>query len=487
MMRSVLLAACLRCSAVSVLLVAGTVAVAPRSAFAQDKKELSKARALFQRAIELEQAGNYTEALEHFRDVGQVRMTPQVRFHIASCEEKLGRLVTALGGYELALADAESVGEDFKNEVDTAVTRLRASIPKLVIQRGTGAEAAEIELDGVALGASSVGVPVPLDPGPHSVNAKAPGSLPFAQTVTIAENEQKSVGVELTPEAQPMTTGAAASIPQTVDLNPKPRPRLVPYVIGGVGVASLIGSGVLFALRQGALSDLENKCGPDRKACPSSARGEVDNLKLYNTAAQVALGVGVGRGGNRSDLDLVTKKAEHGAHEHGLRAYSERGRRVAWRVIERPLLSESIRRDAGRGLEPRILSPLWAVQVAWQLLSWTLRRAERRARRLAERPLKHELDWRLRGTAPGEQRLPGAGPANRLGARSARLERSARRLPGWAAGAVSCAAAAAIPATSMLFSTRAAMPGQQDDSAERKTRASVSAAAPRRTPARRRR
>src|ERR1043165_5621106 len=79
-------------------------------AFAQDASELKKARAQFQQATELEQAGNWTAALQAFREVGQVRMTPQVRFHIAVCEENLGRLVAALGGYELALADADSVG-----------------------------------------------------------------------------------------------------------------------------------------------------------------------------------------------------------------------------------------------------------------------------------------------------------------------------------------------------------------------------------------
>jgi hypothetical protein len=305
MMRRVLVAAYFRWAALSAPLLA--VALCPRSAFAQDKKELSKARAQFQRAIELEQAGNYTQALESFRDVGQVRMTPQVRFHIASCEEKLGRLVTALGGYELALADAETVGDDFKNEVDAAVTRLRASIPKLVIQRGTGAEAAEIELDGVALGASSVGVPVPLDPGPHSINAKAPGSQPFSQTVTIAENEEKSVDVELTPEPQPEVAPAVgASGPPAEAV--KKNPRLIPYVIGGVGVASLIGSGILFGLRQGSLSDLEDKCGPDRKSCPSSARGEYDNLKLYNTTAQIALGVGVVGVGTAVTLIVLQRK-----------------------------------------------------------------------------------------------------------------------------------------------------------------------------------
>ena len=283
-----LMAACLRWSAMGAPMLSLSLLVTAQTAHAQDKKELSKARANFQRAIELEQAGNYTTALETFRDVGQVRMTPQVRFHIATCEEKLGRLVTALGGYQLAFADADSVGDDFKAEVDRAVTRLQASIPKLVINRGTGAEAAEIELDGVALGASSVGVPVPLDPGPHSVNAKAPDSQPFSQTVTIAENEQKDIEVVLVPIPAEQGANFGPSGPLE-----KPRSHVIPYVIGGVGVASLIGSGVLFGLRQSTLSDLESKCGAGRQSCPNNARGEVSNLSLYNTTAQIALGVGV--------------------------------------------------------------------------------------------------------------------------------------------------------------------------------------------------
>jgi len=301
--RRQLIGACLRGS----LLVAPALSVSliAHPAAAQDKKELSRARAQFQRAIELEQAGNYSTALEQFRDVGQVRMTPQVRFHIASCEEKLGRLVTALGGYQLAFADADSVGEDFKAEVNAAVSRLQASIPKLVIQRGAGAEAAEIQLDGVALGASSVGVPVPLDPGPHAISAKAPGALPFNQTVTILENEQKTVDVTLAPE--PQEARPAVVINEGPPLE-KGNPRLVPYVIGGVGIASLIGSGVLFAMRQSTLHDLEAVCGPNRDACPSSAAGDYSNLKLYNVTSQVALGVGVACVGTSVTMLLLQRK-----------------------------------------------------------------------------------------------------------------------------------------------------------------------------------
>lgn len=277
------------------------IALCPASAHAQDKKELSKARAMFQRAIELEQAGNYATALELFRSVGEVRMTPQVRFHIASCEEKLGRLVTALGGYQLAFADADGVGEDFKAEVERAVTRLQASIPKLVIQRGAGAEAAEIQLDGVAIGASSVGVPVPLDPGPHAITAKAPGMLPFNQTVTVSENAETKLNVEL--EAEPVQDDPLRFNARQVD---RPKTNVLPYVIGGVGVASLIGSGVLFALRQTTLSDLEKKC--ENLTCPSSASGQNQNLKVYNVAAQVTLGVGIAGVGTAVALLIIQKK-----------------------------------------------------------------------------------------------------------------------------------------------------------------------------------
>ncbi len=103
-------------------------AAARAPALAEDTDELKQARAQFQQATELERAGNWAAALQRFREVGQVRMTPQVRFHIAVCEENLGRLVAALGGYELALAEADTVGPDFRTEVEQSIVRLRARI-----------------------------------------------------------------------------------------------------------------------------------------------------------------------------------------------------------------------------------------------------------------------------------------------------------------------------------------------------------------------
>ncbi|KYF77809.1 hypothetical protein BE11_40000 [Sorangium cellulosum] len=270
-------------------------------ALAQDTDELKRARAQFQQATELEQAGNWAAALQQFREVGQVRMTPQVRFHIAVCEENLGRLVAALGGYELALAEADAVGADFRAEVEQAIGRLRARIPKLVIVRGKGAGSAAMELDGVALGGTSIGVEVPLDPGPHALTAKAPNHKLFQETVELKEGGVTRVEVTLEALPQELLIQAGA-------LSERPPSKVVPYVIGGVGAASLIGSGVLFVLRQGALKDLEDACGSGGKACPASMESRYDDLKFYHYGAQVALGVGVAAVGTATAILLLQRK-----------------------------------------------------------------------------------------------------------------------------------------------------------------------------------
>jgi hypothetical protein len=278
-------------------------------ASAQDPADLRKARAQFQRGIELEQAGNWSDAIQQFREVGQVRMTPQVRFHIAFCEEGLGRLVTALGGYELALAEADAVGADFRAEVEASIGKLRERIPKLFIERGENAEAALVQLDGVDLGASSVGVEVPLDPGPHTVTASAPGYKPFSQTADLREREVTNLTLVLEPEPVP----ERPLQPVGPDQPPPPPPpnRTIPYIIGGVGAGSLIAGGVFFALRQTTLETLEENC-PDPLNCDSSNKPAYERVKLYGVVAPVATGVGIAALGAAVTLILLEKKPGQG-------------------------------------------------------------------------------------------------------------------------------------------------------------------------------
>lgn len=268
---------------------------------AQEDAELARARASFQQAVELEQAGNCPAALNLFRQVGQIRMTPQVRFHIAACEAQLGRLVAALGGFQLALADADSVGKGFRDEVEENARRLRERIPKLTLKRGEGAETATISIDGTVVGDNSIGVEVPLDPGPHAISASASGYNPFEQTVTLTEGGSETLEIVLSPAPR-------------VDLSPGdpstrvegPRSKVPAYVLGGFGIASLAGAGVMFYFRQKSVGKLDDAC-PDRECAyvedptdPTAGRKRIEDLKdeeqklkIFHYGSIAAAGVGV--------------------------------------------------------------------------------------------------------------------------------------------------------------------------------------------------
>lgn len=264
----------------------------PGAAFAQEPpadnggaEALKRAREQFGQALALQTAGDWAGALTLLKEVATVKATPQVRFNIALCEEKLGRLVAALGDYELAAADARAERADqVAEEVEARREALSQRIPKLTVKRGSGAEAASIALDGVALGDQVIGTPMPTDPGPHTVEAKAPGFKPFRKSLRVAEQQSETIEVVLeaepTPEPVPGTPQQAAG-----------RSRVPGYVIGGVGIASLAASGVFYALRAGKISTLDDAC-TDR-VCPPDMQGDIDQGKLYTTLANVTLAVGV--------------------------------------------------------------------------------------------------------------------------------------------------------------------------------------------------
>src|SRR5262245_59504464 len=66
------------------------------------KAELDQARVLFQEAVALAAANNCAGALVKYKLVLKVKSTPQIAFNIAECEERLGKLVEALGNYRIA-------------------------------------------------------------------------------------------------------------------------------------------------------------------------------------------------------------------------------------------------------------------------------------------------------------------------------------------------------------------------------------------------
>lgn len=290
----------------------------PASAVTGDT--LKRAREQFSQALALQTAGDWAGALALLKEVAAIKPTPQVRFNVALCEEELGQLVAALGDYQLAAADARAERADqVADEVARRLDALELRIPRLTVTRGKGAEAASVALDGVSLGDAVIGQPMPTDPGPHTIEAKAPGYRPFRQTLRLAE--QQSQSVEITLEADP-----AASLPQRVQPAAVPRrPPTYAYVIGGVGLASLGASGVFFGLRAGKISKLDHAC--PGLVCPQGYESDIKAGKLYTTIAEVTLAVGAAAvvtgvvlilaGSSRSEPSVALAPAGAGAQLFG--------------------------------------------------------------------------------------------------------------------------------------------------------------------------
>ena len=288
----------LACRATLSLIVCLALPTVTSPAFAQEPaaessaEALKRAREQFGQALALQTAGDWAGALALLKDVAAVKSTPQVRFNMALCEEKLGKLVAALGDYELAAADARAEKADkVAEEVEGRLESLRQRIPKLTVKRGSGAEAAIVAVDGVSVGDQVIGTPMPTDPGPHTVEGKAPGFKPFRKAVRLAEQQSETVEIVLEPEPAPVVAGGGAA--GAVRSGPGRSP-VYGYVIGGIGIASLGASGVFFGLRAGKISDLDKVCPPPDRQCPSRAQqDDIDAGKRYTTFANVTLAVGV--------------------------------------------------------------------------------------------------------------------------------------------------------------------------------------------------
>src|SRR5262245_58570408 len=182
---------------------------------AQTKQELEQARTWFKEGVALAAANNCPAALTKFRAVANVKMTAQVAFNIAECEERLGKLVSALGNYRLAAPQAEgdAKAKDVATRVGPKIEALEPRIPKLTVKRGQNADTAVIEFDGSELGSAQISTAFPVDPGSHTVVAKIGGKEYLHEKVSLAEKESQTFEVNLDVAAPKIERGDGNEIP----------------------------------------------------------------------------------------------------------------------------------------------------------------------------------------------------------------------------------------------------------------------------------
>lgn len=235
----------------------------------------------------LAQENKCDEALPHL--VESLRLDPKAitLINLADCEEKVGKLSDAMSHWVDARARAQSEGlRPIEEEATARATALEPRLARLTIVLAPSApKDAVVERDGVVLGAPSMGIPLPLDPGAHTIVVKVRGREDAATQLTLGEGEAKRVELE----AGPPSGGLAAAPPPPPDAEPASKPALSPLVFIGFGVAAagVAAGSVTGLMALGAGSTARTAC-PDLRCADASALDDVETGRTLGTVSTIS-------------------------------------------------------------------------------------------------------------------------------------------------------------------------------------------------------
>jgi hypothetical protein len=284
------------------------------------------ADALFREARGLLQAKNYEAACPKLAESYRLDPVPGTLFNLADCEEKQGRIASSLLRWQ-SLVDLLTVSKRLTDPRLPAARKkvegLGARVPKLTLRLRPTKLDVVVFRDGIELRGAGLEAALPVDPGEHSVLVRAPYRHDRSYKITLQEGESRELelepgepdGTEPRPLALPVPTASAApsaSSPPVASAPepPPPSPPLVPasggwqrpagLVVGGVGLASLIGAGVTGVMMMGHRQTVDEDCNRAARTC-STQRGQDaadagKALAPVNLALWILGAAGVGAG-----------------------------------------------------------------------------------------------------------------------------------------------------------------------------------------------
>ncbi len=277
----------------------------PRVAHAQSDR--SAAVALFDEGVRLETAQDYAHACPKFAESNRIDPQLGALLHLADCYEKAGQTASAWGAFRDAAEIAERRGDERGRGAREHAAALEAKLSRLLVSVAPEAEVPGIEVtrDGSPLSAATLGERVPVDPGEHVVQAKAPGKLTWQTTVIVnAPGDAVSVVVPALldaaapppPPVGPTNAPAAIASPPDQPARSGSTQRLAGWV--GVGAGALgIGVGVVFELvRSAKVSDRDAIC-PSSVNCTVNDQTRIDALTSDARSANTIGSIGLIGGG----------------------------------------------------------------------------------------------------------------------------------------------------------------------------------------------
>lgn len=208
------------------------------------------AEALFRDAKELRDAGKTAEACPKFAESHRLDPKPGSILNLATCYEQDGKTASAWVAYaEAAMMAARAKQQEREKFARGKVDELekKLSYVKLEVAAANASiEGFTIAIDGKFISIAAAGTRIPLDPGDHAVDARAPSRITWSERFDVAAGpSEKTVAV-------PALKDAPAEAPPppvaTDTASPGGTQRSLGWAALGVGAAGVVVGGI-FGLR----------------------------------------------------------------------------------------------------------------------------------------------------------------------------------------------------------------------------------------------
>jgi hypothetical protein len=274
-------------------------ALALYSPAALAQSDTAAARALFNDARKLVANKKYTEACPKFEESYRLEAGMGTAFNLADCWEKLGRSASAWAKFLDVAAEAQRSGQAEREKIARSrAAALEPKLSRLVVEVQGAASGTEVRRDGALVGSASWGTPVPVDPGKHTIEVKAPGKVAFATSVELrAGGDAETVRIPALADATPSATpqAAPAAQPALADTKSRSASAYVGYGLVGVGVVG-VAVGTLFGLKYRSKNDeATGLCPLGRCTSPAEVTqhdADVSDAKSARTLSYVGFGLG---------------------------------------------------------------------------------------------------------------------------------------------------------------------------------------------------
>jgi hypothetical protein len=171
------------------------IAAATWAPFASAQLDAATARTLFDEGRRLAASNQFEAACPKFQESYRLDPGMGTLFNLADCWEHIGRTASAWAAF-LQVADeaGRSKQPDREKIARTRAAALEPKLSRLLVKVESKDAGLELSKDGTSFGAAQWGSALPIDPGQHIIEAKAPSKQtwrarvqvpPGGQTVTV--------------------------------------------------------------------------------------------------------------------------------------------------------------------------------------------------------------------------------------------------------------------------------------------------------------